>query len=61
MIRHLGMLRRVMRAMLGLGDYEAYARHMASHHPDRPVLSQAAFFRDRQQARYGGKNGGRCC
>ncbi len=49
------------RAMLGLGDYEAYARHMASHHPDRALLSRTEFFRDRQQARYGGKNGGRCC
>ena len=57
----LAMLRQVGAAMLGLGDYDAYARHMASHHPERPVLSRQAFFRDRQEARYGGKNGGRCC
>jgi len=25
------------------------------------VMSEAAFFRNRQEARYGGRNGGRCC
>jgi uncharacterized short protein YbdD (DUF466 family) len=25
------------------------------------VMSKAAFFRNRQEARYGGRNGGRCC
>nr|WP_232479696.1 YbdD/YjiX family protein [Sphingomonas sp. TX0522] len=42
-------------------SYETYRAHMAEAHPDRPVMSKSAFFRDRQQARYGGRNGGRCC
>ena len=32
----------------------------APHHPDRAVPTYAAFFRERQIARYGGM-GGRCC
>ncbi|HWU03881.1 MAG TPA: YbdD/YjiX family protein [Novosphingobium sp.] len=57
----LATLRAMARAMVGLGDYEAYVRHMTAHHPDRPAMSRAQFFRDRQEARYGGKNGGKCC
>jgi uncharacterized short protein YbdD (DUF466 family) len=34
---------------------------MAAHHPDRPAMDRTQFFRNRQEARYGGKNGGRCC
>lgn len=49
------------RLMVGLPSYEAYLRHMAECHPERPVMSRIAFFRDRQEARYGGRNGGRCC
>ncbi|EQB31736.1 hypothetical protein M529_13225 [Sphingobium ummariense RL-3] len=49
------------RAMVGAPDYDAYLRHMREHHPDTPVLSEAALFRERQEARYGGKNGGKCC
>ena len=54
-------LRRTARLMVGLPDYDAYLRHMAAHHPDRPTMDRVQFFRDRQEARYGGKNGGRCC
>jgi len=54
-------LRRTARLMVGLPDYEAYCAHMATHHPDAAIMSRIAFFRDRQEARYGGKNGGRCC
>ncbi|HEY0621620.1 YbdD/YjiX family protein [Sphingomonas sp.] len=56
----LRTLRDTARLMVGLPDYEAYLRHMAAHHPDRPAMDRAAFFRDRQRARYGG-GGGRCC
>ncbi len=49
------------RAMVGMPSYAAYRRHMATHHPDREAMDEVAFFRDRQQARYGGKGGGRCC
>ncbi|USI73178.1 YbdD/YjiX family protein [Sphingomonas morindae] len=48
------------RLMVGLPDYDAYRAHMAQHHPDRAVMSERDFFRDRQRARYGG-GGGRCC
>ncbi len=54
-------LRQTARLMVGLPDYDAYLRHMAAHHPDQPAMDRTAFFRDRQEARYGGKNGGRCC
>ena len=54
-------LRKTARLMVGLPDYDAYIGHMAAHHPGAPVMDRVAFFRDRQEARYGGKNGGRCC
>ena len=49
------------RLMVGVPSYQAYVKHMAVAHPDAPVMSEAAFFRNRQEARYGGRNGGRCC
>lgn len=49
------------RLCCGVPDYEVYARHLRDHHPDRPIPTYAAFFRERQEARYGGKMGGRCC
>jgi len=53
---------RCARLMVGQPDYDAYLRHMREHHPARPVMSFPEFFRDRENARYGG-NGriGRCC
>ncbi|MEO7497898.1 MAG: YbdD/YjiX family protein [Massilia sp.] len=57
--RYLGQS---LRLMVGLPDYRAYLDHMARAHPDRPVMSYEAFFRERQQARYGGRGkGGGCC
>ena len=50
------------RLMVGLPDYDNYLDHMQKNHPDQPVMSYEAFFRERQDARYGG--GGRvpkCC
>lgn len=49
------------RLMVGQSSYRAYRDHMAAHHPDAPVMDERAFFRSRQQARYGGRGGGRCC
>ena len=49
------------RLMVGQPSYETYLEHMAATHPDRPPMSRAEFFRDRQQARYGGGGGMRCC
>ncbi|WP_443478234.1 YbdD/YjiX family protein [Novosphingobium aerophilum] len=54
-------LRRTARLMVGVPDYEDYCRHMQAYHPELPVMDRTTFFRNRQEARYGGKNGGRCC
>jgi uncharacterized short protein YbdD (DUF466 family) len=48
--------------MVGVPSYDAYAEHMRRTHPDRPAMTYAEFFRERQNARYGGGGGGlRCC
>jgi len=49
------------RLMVGVPSYRTYVEHMAAAHPDQPVMSESAFFRNRQEARYAGRNGGRCC
>ena len=49
------------RLVCGVPDYETYRNHMRLHHPEHPVMDYRSFFRQRQQARYGGKGGGRCC
>lgn len=48
------------RLCCGVPDYDAYVRHLREHHPGRSVPTYAAFFRERQEARYKG-TGGRCC
>jgi uncharacterized short protein YbdD (DUF466 family) len=47
--------------MVGVPDYNAYAAHQAATHPDQPVMTQEAFFRERQAKRYGAGRGLRCC
>jgi uncharacterized short protein YbdD (DUF466 family) len=49
-----------LRLMVGLPDYDAYLTHMRSTHPDQAPMTFEAFFRDRQQARYGSRRAG-CC
>ena len=51
-----------MRLMVGVPEYSTYVDHMRNTHPDQPVMSYQEFFRERQEARYGG-NGKitRCC
>jgi uncharacterized short protein YbdD (DUF466 family) len=50
------------RLMVGQPSYEAYLEHMRRLHPDKAPMTRAAFFRDREAARYGGGGGGlRCC
>jgi uncharacterized short protein YbdD (DUF466 family) len=51
------------RLMVGVPDYDTYAAHMRCNHPDKPIMSYAEFFRERQNARYGGKGRSslRCC
>ncbi|MPT48982.1 MAG: YbdD/YjiX family protein [Sphingobium sp.] len=51
----------MMRLMVGQPHYESYVQHMARHHPDRTPMNRTEFFRNREQARYGGKGSGRCC
>jgi uncharacterized short protein YbdD (DUF466 family) len=57
--RYLGQS---LRLMVGVPEYNAYVAHMTNAHPDQPVMSYEKFFRERQEARYGG-NGkiSRCC
>lgn len=51
-----------MRLMVGLPEYDAYVAHMRATHPEAEVMSYEVFFRERQEARYGGKGRvGRCC
>jgi len=34
---------------------------MRVNHPDQTPMTYEAFFRDRQDARYGAKGGAKCC
>ncbi|MTJ82901.1 MAG: putative selenoprotein [Telmatospirillum sp.] len=43
--------------MIGLPDYENYRARCRSRNPDAPVMNREEFFRNRQEARYNGKNG----
>jgi len=47
--------------MIGVPDYDNYVEHMRINHPDQEPMTYEAFFRDRQDARYGGKGGAKCC
>lgn len=50
------------RLMIGQGDYDAYAAHRRARHPNEPMLTREAFFRERQEARFGeGGRALRCC
>lgn len=49
------------RLCCGVPDYENYARHLKEEHPERAVPDYATFFRERQDARYRGGKGSRCC
>jgi len=67
-IGHYALHRRVWRRLVqaarlccGIPDYDSYVRHMLEKHPDQPVMDYATFFRERQEARYGGRGGVRCC
>ena len=56
--RYLGQTARLM---VGVPDYDTYVQHRKLKHPDKPIMTYEEFFRERQEARYGGSNGGRCC
>lgn len=61
-LRALGQkLAQAARLMIGLPDYEHYLAHMRCRHPARLAMSPEEFFRNRQEARYGGKGRMRGC
>lgn len=47
--------------MIGVPDYDNYVQHMRRTHPEQAPMTYAEFFRERQDARYGGKGGFKCC
>lgn len=60
----MDLIRRILetlRLMVGVPDYQRYVAHCQAHHPERPVLTEAEFIAERQQARYGGRGNSRCC
>jgi uncharacterized short protein YbdD (DUF466 family) len=48
------------RLMVGIPDYDAYVQHTRLKHPDRIPMTYEEFFRERQDARFGGA-AGKCC
>jgi uncharacterized short protein YbdD (DUF466 family) len=55
-------LAQTLRLMVGVPDYGTYLTHMQANHPDQPAMNYEAFFRERQEARYGGRGrAGGCC
>ena len=56
--KYLGQTARLMVGVPGLR--QLCAAHAADSSRADP-MSHDEFFRERQDARYGGKNGGRCC
>jgi uncharacterized short protein YbdD (DUF466 family) len=54
-------LAQALRLMVGMPDYGNYLQHMARTHPDEAPMDYESFFRNRQEARYGGGSGVRCC
>jgi len=64
MLEQLGTMGRYLgqslRLMVGLPDYQTYVAHMESTPPDRKPMTYEEFFRERQEARYGGGQG-KCC
>lgn len=49
-----------LRLMVGVPEYSQYVAHMKTVHPDRTIMTEVQFYRERQEARYGGKVS-RCC
>lgn len=49
--------------MIGIPDYDNYVQHVKLNHPDQEPMTYEEFFKERQEARYGGKGKGgfRCC
>ena len=56
----LAQVARLLRAIVGVPDYERYRSHMRRHHPGAPVLSHAELIALRQRDRFE-RPGGKCC
>ncbi len=56
--KYLGQMANLM---VGIPDYDNYVQHMKLNHPDKTPMTYEEFFRERQDARYGGKGGFKCC
>ena len=54
-------VREMARLMVGQPPYAVYRAHMARNHPETVPMTEVEFFRNREQARYGGAGGGKCC
>jgi uncharacterized short protein YbdD (DUF466 family) len=50
----------VLRAIVGVPDYERYVTHMRTRHPGEVLLSPREFFAMRQRERFE-RPGGKCC
>ncbi len=56
-----GYLGQTLRLMVGVPDYDGYLEHMGKNHPDQTPMTYAEFFKNRQDARYGGRGRVGCC
>ena len=55
-------VRQTANLMVGIPDYDAYLAHRRLQHPNAEAMTREAFFRDRQDRRYGvGGDRFRCC
>lgn len=60
--RTIRQLSQSLRLMVGMPEYATYVDHMKIAHPGQSIMSYQEFFRERQEARYGGKGRlNRCC
>ena len=58
----LARLSKLLQAVIGAPNYDAYLAHHREVHPGEPVMSEAEFFRYAIDRRYNKKGGGmRCC
>ena len=57
----LSAARAALEVVAGMPDYERYVAHVTETHPEQAVMTRAAFFRARQEARFGAGGGLRCC
>ena len=57
----LSAARAALEVVVGVPDYDRYVAHAAATHPEQATMTREAFFRARQQARFGAGSGLRCC